>query len=52
MLEDMFGGYNPYGQDERLIDPLTIIKNLKCKEIELREKIFVDKPMKNEVSME
>lgn len=31
MLEDMFGGYNPYGQDDRLIDPQTIIKNLKCK---------------------
>lgn len=31
MLEDMFGGYNPYGQDDRLIDPFTMIKNLKCK---------------------
>ena len=43
-MSDYFGGYNPYGVDDRLIDPHTLVKNLKFNKLELREKIYVDKP--------
>jgi hypothetical protein len=50
----MYGGYNAFGQDARVIDPETIVKNLKSSKIEIREKIFVDKPVHKqlEVTME
>ena len=33
-------------QDEsRIIDPTTLVKNLKTNKIEIREKLFVDKPV-------
>ena len=53
-LSDYFGGYNAYGQDMRLIDSKTIVRNLKTNKLELREKIFVDKPVRKqlEISLE
>ncbi len=42
-MSDLFGGYNPFGQDDKLIDPHTLVKNLKFNKLELREKIYVDK---------
>ena len=34
------------GQEEiRVIDPDTLVKNLKSNKLEIREKIFVDKPV-------
>lgn len=46
ILSDMFGGYNAFGQDMRVIDTKTIVRNLKTDKLELREKIFVDKPVR------
>ena len=53
-LSDYYGGYNAYGQDMRLIDSKTIVRNLKTNKLELREKIFVDKPVRKqlEISLE
>ena len=50
----MFGGYNAFGQDMRIVDSKTIVRNLKTDKIEIREKIFVDKPLSKqlEISME
>ena len=50
----MFGGYNAFGQDMRVIDSKTIVRNLKTDKLELREKIFVDKPVRKqlEISLE
>lgn len=47
----MFGGYNAFGQDQRIVDPETIVKNLKSSKIELREKIFVDKPVHKQLEI-
>ena len=54
ILSDMFGGYNAFGQDLRVIDSKTIVRNLKTDKLELREKIFVDKPVRKqlEISLE
>ena len=54
LLSDMFGGYNAFGQDMRVIDSKTIIRNLKTDKLEIREKIFVDKPVRKqlEISLE
>ena len=46
ILSDMFGGYNAFGADTRIIDNKTIVRNLKTDKLELREKIFVDKPVR------
>jgi len=43
-LIERFGGYNAFGVDERLIDPKTHVRNLKTNIIEVRPKIFTDKP--------
>jgi hypothetical protein len=43
-LIDRFGGYDAFGRDERLIDPKTKVLNLKTNLIEIRPKIFTDKP--------
>ena len=51
MLSDMFGGYNAFGQDTRIIDPKTIVRNLKTDRLEVREKIFVDKPVKKQLEL-
>ena len=53
-LSSMFGGYNAFGSDGRVIDSKTIVRNLKTEKLELREKIFVDKPVRKqlEISME
>jgi len=50
----MFGGYNAFGSDMRVIDSKTIVRNLKTDKLELRERIFVDKPVKKqlEISLE
>ena len=50
----MFGGYNAFGSDGRVIDAKTIVRNLKTDRLELREKIFVDKPVRKqlEISLE
>jgi hypothetical protein len=47
----MYGGYNAFGQDARVIDPETIVKNLKSSKIEIREKIFVDKPVHKQLEV-
>lgn len=51
ILEGMYGGYNAFGQDTRVIDPDTIVKNLKSSKIEIREKIFVDKPVHKQLEV-
>ena len=51
ILEGMYGGYNAFGQDIRVIDPDTIVKNLKSSKIEIREKIFVDKPVHKQLEV-
>ena len=51
ILEGMYGGYNAFGQDARVIDPETIVKNLKSSKIEIREKIFVDKPVHKQLEV-
>ena len=50
-LSDMFGGYNAFGQDSRVIDSKTIVRNLKTDKLEVREKIFVDKPVKKQLEL-
>ena len=54
MLSDMFGGYNAFGSDGRIIDSKTTVRNLRTDKLELREKIFVDKPVRKqlEISLE
>jgi len=54
MLSDMFGGYNAFGSDGRVIDSKTTVRNLRTDKLELREKIFVDKPVRKqlEISLE
>jgi hypothetical protein len=47
----MYGGYNAFGQDARVIDPETIVRNLKSSKIEIREKIFVDKPVHKQLEV-
>ena len=47
--------FNSLGQDDvRVIDPNTLVKNLKTNKLEVREKIFVDKPVHKqlEITME
>lgn len=47
----MFGGYNAFGADSRVIDTNTIVRNLRTERLELREKIFVDKPVKKQLGI-
>ena len=47
----MFGGYNAFGQDARVIESRTIVRNLKSDRLEVREKIFVDKPVKKQLEL-
>ena len=47
----MFGGYNAFGQDSRVIESRTIVRNLKSDRLEVREKIFVDKPVKKQLEL-
>lgn len=51
MLSDMFGGYNAFGADSRVIDSNTIVRNLRTDKLELREKIFVDKPVRKQLGI-
>lgn len=37
--------------DEHVIDPNTIVRNLKTNEIELREKIFLDKKISKQLEL-
>jgi hypothetical protein len=50
-LIDRFGGYDAFGRDERLIDPKTKVLNLKTNIIEIRPKIFTDKPTEKQLDM-
>lgn len=50
-MEEFGGGYDAFGTDDRIIDPLTIVRNLKTRHIELREKIFVDKPIQKQLGV-
>jgi phage-related tail protein len=50
-LIDRFGGYNAFGLDDRLIDPKTRVRNLKSTVIEIRPKIFTDKPTEKQLDM-
>ena len=50
-LENRFGGYDAFGQDTRLVEPDMIVKNLKCNRVEIREKIFVDKPVAKQLEV-
>lgn len=50
-LIERFGGYNAFGVDERLIDPKTCVRNLKTSIIEIRPKIFTDKPTEKQLDM-
>ena len=43
-LIERFGGYNAFGTDDRLIDPQVKVRNLKSQVVEIRPKIFTDKP--------
>ena len=48
--------YDPLGGQEetRVVDPDTLVKNLKTNKLEVRERIFVDKPVHKqlEITME
>jgi len=48
-MSDKFGGYNAFGQDARVIDSKMIVRNLRTDRLEVREKIFVDKPVKKQL---
>lgn len=50
-LIDRFGGYNAFGVDDRLIDPKTCVRNLKTSVIEIRPKIYTDKPTEKQLDM-
>ena len=50
-MDEFGGGYDAFGTDDRIIDPLTIVRNLKTRHIELREKIFVDKPIQKQLGV-
>lgn len=50
-LIERFGGYDAFGVDERLIDPKTHVRNLKTNIIEIRPKIFTDKPTEKQLDM-
>ena len=50
-LIERFGGYNAFGVDDRLIDPKTKVRNLKTNIIEIRPKIFTDKPTEKQLDM-
>jgi hypothetical protein len=50
-LIERFGGYNAFGTDDRLIDPRTHVRNLKSNTIEIRPKIFTDKPTEKQLDM-
>lgn len=50
-LIERFGGYNAFGVDERLIDPKTHVQNLKTNTIEVRPKIFTDKPTDKQLDL-
>ena len=41
-------------EDNRVIDPSTLVKNLKSNKVEIRERLFVDKPVHKqlEITME
>ena len=45
--------YDPLLEDDeaRVIDPNTLVKNLKSTKLELREKIFVDKPVHKQLEI-
>ena len=45
--------YDPLLNDDeaRVIDPNTLVKNLKSTKLELREKIFVDKPVHKQLEI-
>ena len=40
----MFGGLNPFDLDPRVVDNESIVRNLQSNRVEIRERIFVDKP--------
>jgi hypothetical protein len=50
-MEDMFGGYNAFGQDTRVVDPESKVLNLKSPRIEIKERIFVDKPISKQLEI-
>lgn len=50
-LVERFGGYNAFGIDDRLIDPKTRVLNLKSNTVEIRHKIFTDKPTEKQLDM-
>lgn len=49
--EDMFGGYDAFGQDIRLVESEMLVRNLKSNKIEIREKIFVDKAVSKQLEV-
>ena len=50
-LTEMYGGYNAFGTDDRLIDQKVKVRNLKTTVVEIRPKIFTDKPTEKQLDM-
>ena len=51
MLEETYNLQNPIGTDTRVVDPDTIVRNLKSSKIEIREKIFADKKKEKQLEV-
>lgn len=50
-LIERFGGYDAFGTDDRLIDSKVKVRNLKTNVVEIRPKIFTDKPTEKQLDM-
>lgn len=51
MLEETYNLQNPIGTDTRVVDPDSIVRNLKSNKIEIREKIFADKKKEKQLEV-
>jgi hypothetical protein len=50
-LIERFGGYDAFGTDDRLVDSKVKVRNLKTNVVEIRPKIFTDKPTDKQLDM-
>lgn len=51
MLEETYNMQNPIGTDSRVVDPDSLVRNLKSNRIEIREKIFADKKKEKQLEI-
>ena len=47
--DDVFASYSGQGADKRVIDSNTIVRNLRTEKLEIREKVFEDKPVRKQL---